>query len=338
MLPSETLNEIRDIFARCRRAYPTIDLGFEVFQARLNEIADGLHAQHKAELEEDTRLSGCMACEECLKLLRQLHHEDLFLATACARGDRIAWEWFADQYLPHLNRLAAQAGRNLEMGEDLAQELVAALIGESDSAAPGRVPDSSRDSAAGGRRGKLQSYSGRGSLMGWLRAAVSHAAIDRFRRARKQVSLDELAERGEAPPVQMAAPTGGMEERLDARWGAVLVRAVQREISKLSSRDRLMLRLYHLDGVSLRTIGNRYSVHEATVSRWLDHARRSVRKRVEQEMRKNHGLHPREVNSLWRWALETAGTAPDLGLQCLRPDAKDAARPDRMIVTHEGEL
>jgi len=232
-------------------------------------------------------------------------HEDLFLAVACARGDRIAWEYFADQYLPLLKRFAVQACRNCDAGEDLAHEIVTVLIGESHAANQATEPGNGPRSAPGASKGKLQSYNGRGSLAGWLRAAVAHAAIDRFRRARKLVSLDELEENAGLPGAQNSGSADTAEERLDARWGPVLAACVRKEIERLSARERLILGLYHLEGIPLKAIGLRFGVHEATASRWLERARREIRKNVERELRNVHGLNARELGSLWRWVAES---------------------------------
>ena len=262
------------------------------------------HGEHTASPAGTGSGEGFPICPECRSHFRQLHHEDLFLSLACALGDRVAWEQFADEYLDMLKRFAAQACHNLDASEDLAQELVTVLLGESVTAVEARrAPESSgprREAASGG---KLLTYNGRGSLAGWLRAAVAHAAIDRFRRSRKQVSLEDLPERARAVAEKNDAVTSE-QERLDARWGPLLARCLGQELSRLGARDRLLLSLYYLQGVPLKAIGLRFGVHEATASRWLERLRRDLRKRVEREMRKTHGLNARELSALWRWVAE----------------------------------
>ncbi len=306
-MPSmDELGEIRAVFERCQRHYPTVDLPFELFCARVVEILTAGHGTHAAGEAGRNPAGSFHACSDCFSLLRQMCHEDLFLAVACARGDRIAWEHFADQYLPLLKRFAAQACRNCDAGEDLAHELVTVLLGESHAATQTAGQGDEPEPASGVSKGKLQSYNGRGSLAGWLRAAVTHAAIDRFRRARKQVSLDELEENAGLPCAPNPGLANAAEERLDARWGPVLAACVRKEIERLSARDRLILGLYHLEGISLKAIGLRFGAHEATVSRWLERARREIRKHVERELRQVHGLNARELGSLWRWVAESA--------------------------------
>ena len=54
----------------------------------------------------------------------------------------------------------------------------------------------------GQRVSKLASYTGRGSLEGWLRTVLSQEYVNRYRRTKRLVSLDEESEEG----VQFRAP------------------------------------------------------------------------------------------------------------------------------------
>jgi RNA polymerase sigma-70 factor len=259
------LEEVLAAFERCQGRYPAVQLSFEAFQARIDEI-----------LSQGTHPAGERAR---LEAFAQIHHEDLFLAAACSCDDRVAWEHFADDYLPVLRRFASQACGNSGEGEDLAQEIAAKLLSE---------------------KHRLAGYNGRGSLAGWLRAAVSHAAVDRFRRMRRQASLEELQEGG-MQPASVNHEERDEEEDLDSRWGAVISRIANEKMSRLSARDRLLLSLYYLRGVPLKIIGRQFGIHEATASRWLERLRRGIRKQVERELRRKHGLHVSEIQSLWRW-------------------------------------
>ncbi len=262
---------LRRIFERCQRRYPTIDLAFEDFAAHVDRILG----------------SGERRAEGASDLLDRMHHEDLFLALACSQGNRVAWEYFADEYLPLVQRYAGQACRHMAESEDLAQEIVAGLLDD---------------------RRRLAGYNGRGSLAGWLRVSVSHAAIDRFRRTRHQIPLEEVDGAGEelAAPGSRA-PGPDPVERLDARWGPVLLALLNEEIGRLSARDRLMLSLYYLEGIPLRLIGEQLGVHEATASRWLDSLRRRLRRGIEREMKRRHGLRPRELEAALQWVAEADG-------------------------------
>ncbi len=257
------VDAIFQAFGRCQRRYPTISLEFEEFRGRVEQVLAG----------------------ESAPLVESLHLEDLFLALACSKGDRIAWEHFADDYLPVARRCAEHACRHLAQSEDLAQELVTRLLED---------------------RRRFAGYDGRGSLAGWLRVATNHAAIDRFRRNRKEASIDEIEETGRVLSKEAAggSPAHEQSERRDARWGPVLLAILVEGIRCLPPRDRLLLSLYYTQDVPLKAIGKQFGVHEATVSRWLDRLRQDLRKRIEREMKRRHGIRARELESLWRWVSE----------------------------------
>ncbi len=271
--------QILESFERCQRRFPTVQLSIEDFRARVKEI-----------IQPGIKPSGSDAFEK-------LHCEDLFLAIACSRDDRVAWEHFVDDYLPMIRHFAAQACGNPTEAEDLAQELTAKLLNE---------------------KRRLAGYNGRGSLAGWLRVAVSHAAIDRFRKSSRQVSLEGLEESGTMPAV--SNPVDCEEgDALDRQWGPIITRIAAECLHRLPSRDRLLLALYYLSGVPLKDLGRQFGIHEATASRWLDRMRRDIRKDVERELRKKHGLRSGELESLWKWispsllAESIAGDPPETG-------------------------
>ncbi len=309
---------MREVFERCRRRYPAVDLPFEAFSGRVEEVLSVGHHAHTAGSVREKNIADPPHCAGCLTSFRQLHLEDLFLAVACALGNRIAWEHFADEYLALLRRFAAYACKGREASEDLAQEIVTVMLGDCGAAAdPGanRGERNGSGSAVGSSdcAGKLGSYTGRGSLAGWLRAAVSHAAIDRFRRDQRQVSLDELLERRGSDGLGGADPANSIETRSDSRWASVLVRVLRSEMARLRARDRLLLGLYHLNGVSLKAIGLRFGVHEATASRWLERLRSRLRKGVEHVLRKDYRVSKQEMRSLWQLVAE----ADDISLDSL---------------------
>jgi RNA polymerase sigma-70 factor len=263
----ETLKALAvwEAFERCQRRFPTVHLPIEVYEVRINEILS-------SELEPADEASAVEA-------FARIHHEDLYLAIACSRNDRVAWEYFADDYAPLLRKFAAQACRNSNESEDLAQEITARLLGDNE---------------------RMAGYNGRGSLAGWLRVAVSHAAIDRFRRTTRLTSLEELQERGSEAVLRNPEKKQG-EETVDSRWGPALTGIAAECLRRLSARDRLMLGLYYLQNVSLKDLGRQFGIHEATASRWLERIRRDIRKQVERELRKKHGLRSAEMESLWKW-------------------------------------
>jgi RNA polymerase sigma-70 factor len=255
---------IAEAYERCLQRYPTIQISYRDFQTRIEAILSKAASPAKVQSRA--------------KALALIHCEDLFLATACSRQDRVAWESFADEYLPLLRRFSTQACGDSVEGEDLAQEITVKMLQEGN---------------------RLAGYNGLGSLAGWLRAAVAHAAVDRFRRARRLVSLDD-GSHGNAVADSMDTGKEGSEEAIDSRWGPIISNAINESISNLAARDRLALGLYYLRGISLFAIGRQFRIHEATVSRWIDRIRRDIRKQVEKNLRKKHGFRADDIRSLWK--------------------------------------
>src|SRR5207253_8161382 len=98
-------------------------------------------------------------------------------AQACARGYEPAWKHFIDSYRHPLQQAAVAISKSLSIGEELADSLYAELYGLKDQ--------------DGGRRSPLASYSGRGSLMGWLRTTLAQRYVDRFRRTQREAPLED---------------------------------------------------------------------------------------------------------------------------------------------------
>jgi RNA polymerase sigma-70 factor (ECF subfamily) len=116
---------------------------------------------------------------------RGLRLADLTLARACASGHEGAWEHFIAVYRQPLFRAAIAITRSETLGRELADQLYAELYGLS-----------ARD---GVRRSPLDSYKGKGSLMGWLRTTLAQRHVDHHRRTRRELPLDNLAEGNEPP-------------------------------------------------------------------------------------------------------------------------------------------
>jgi len=174
--------------------------------------------------------------------LRSLHLQDLALAHGCARGKEAAWERFVDRFRAPLREAAIAITRSTSDGEDLADSLFSELFGLTE-----------RD---GRRWSPFTTYSGRGSLMGWLRATLAQRQVDRHRSSRRETELagDEIAASASAPEPE--------PETL-----AHLGRALSGTLRTLAPEDRFLLTAYFLDGRTLLDLARVLRVHEATISR-----------------------------------------------------------------------
>ena len=182
--------------------------------------------------------------------------EELVLARACAAGNEYAWEAFLVRYRERLYEMGLSITREDSAARDLSDSLYAELFGTT--------------LREGKRVSKLSSYTGRGSLEGWLRTVMAQEHVNRYRRQKRTVSLDEETEGGG----QFAAPDRDASVSVDPR----LESAIDEALGTLPPEDRLILAAYYLDGRTLAEIACLLSLHESTISRKLDKLAKSLRK------------------------------------------------------------
>jgi RNA polymerase sigma-70 factor (ECF subfamily) len=198
------------------------------------------------------------SAKEIAGLYASLRVEELALARACAAGQERAWEVFMARYREKLYDIAAYIAKENSAARELADSLYADLYGTTN-----------RD---GQRISKLASYTGRGSLEGWLRTVMAQEFVNRFRRQRRLVSLDEKNEEGTEFAATNPEPALVVDPRVEAATDEVLSRA--------SAEDRFILASYYLDGRTLAEIARTLAVHESTISRKLDKLAKSLRKQI----------------------------------------------------------
>jgi RNA polymerase sigma-70 factor (ECF subfamily) len=190
---------------------------------------------------------------------RNLRLADLVLAQACAQGNERAWERFIALYQQPLIRAAIAITGSETLGRDLAGSLYAELYGLT-----------TRD---GARRCPLDSYKGRGSLIGWLRTTLAQRHVDHHRRSHRELPLDDPLNNYDPPAVE-SEPDKPPAEII------VLGRAIEEALQRRPAEDRFLLASYYIDGRTLLQIAQVLHVHEATVSRKLRRVTGDLRKQV----------------------------------------------------------
>lgn len=201
-----------------------------------------------------------------------LRMPDLVLARACAGGNERAWERFIALYRQPLLRAGMAITNNESLGRELADGLYAELYGLT--------------VREGERRCPLDSYSGRGSLIGWLRTTLAQRHIDRHRRTHREQPLDE----GNDCP----APVTDGQSEPDGKAVPLLAAAVEEALECEGPEERFLLASYYLDGRRLHEIAAVLGVHEATVSRKLKRVTGSVRKQIVRSLERR-GMTRREA-------------------------------------------
>src|ERR1700676_5671783 len=181
-------------------------IGAERFAEILSEIL-GKNFPHNAPASAEKTNEFCGG----------LHLEELALARACAAGNERAWQDFISRYRQKLHRMALHITRDDTHAGELADSLFADLYGVN-----------LRD---GVRTSKLLSYTGRGSLEGWLRTVMAQEFINRYRKQKNTVSLEEQTEEG----AQFAAPVPETADAPDERLTAATDEALANSRPKTGS-------------------------------------------------------------------------------------------------------
>jgi RNA polymerase sigma-70 factor (ECF subfamily) len=274
---------LADLYAKsgCEK----IGLSRESFTAILCEVATKYLAAETNQSEART-------------FLLTLRVDELALARACAAGHNAAWELFLTRYREKLFLSALRIAREESAARDLADSLYAELYGTT--------------TREGERVSKLASFTGRGSLEGWLRTVLAQEFVNRYRRTKRLVSLEEESEEG----IQFAAPVPEPLPSADAR----LESATDAALAALDSEDRMVLSAYYLDGRTLAEIARMLGVHESTISRKVDKLGKSLRKKIMAGMMQQ-GMSRRQAEE----ALEV--DVRDLQVDIRRSLAQDSPAP-----------
>ena len=294
---------IDDLFAKCIETAPNFGVRREAFKESLRKTVSRFLAA-----PGDTALTP----DDVAAFLNQIQADDLFLALACAGGNERAWWEFDQQHRAYLERVA----RHLAKTEVDAQEVIDSVYVELYGT---RVVD-------GERLSKFSTYSGRGTLRGWLRTVIWHSLVDLHRAGHDEVSLDEMTENigeGAAHANFAEAAPGGEVEMIDAiakdRYRGATSSSIAHAFSSLGDHEKLLLLYYHVENMKLREIARlvenessplrgwfqRRSVtrekdpgsriHESTIMRWLEKCYAKVLRSFREELAATHNFGDEEI-------------------------------------------
>ena len=126
------------------------------------------------------------------------------MALACAKGNERGWWEFDQQHRSYMERVARHLAKTDVDAQEVIDQVYVELYGT-------KVVD-------GERQSKFSTYSGRGSLRGWLRTVIWHSIVDLHRAGHDEVSLDEMTETiGEGAAHAGFAERSGWRRRRDDR-------------------------------------------------------------------------------------------------------------------------
>ncbi len=209
--------------------------------------------------------------------LEQMHLSDLYLVCGCLSGAPGAIPAFDKAFLAGVGRWSQRIDHT-ETSDEVRQILREKLF-----------------TSGGHRCAKLASYCGLGKLSNWVAIAAQREAIGLARREEARPRPTSLED------VEHVVATLADPERvyITSRYRAELRETLLEAVSGLSERDRLILRLNLVDGISLDRVARMYGVSQSTVSRWLAAARETIRNEVEKMWDERVGLSRDESLSLF---------------------------------------
>jgi len=184
--------------------------------------------------------------------------EEIYLAFACAEGDAEAHRLFEERFLSEVPGYVARFRLAPHLLDEVRQRVrVKQLCGE---------------------RPGIGRYRGSGPLGAWVRATAV------------RVALDVVAQAGQPLAADLDQNVGDVWKAFDGSPEAQLLKETCREkltavlrdsLVALEPRDKTLLRLHVIDGLSIDVIGRIYRIHRATVARRLA----AIRARVFSDLR-----------------------------------------------------
>ncbi|RKG60206.1 sigma-70 family RNA polymerase sigma factor [Corallococcus sp. CA054B] len=216
------------------------------------------------------------ATGDASEVLANLHAEDLALAFTCARGNARALQAFDAHVLSRVGTwLPGEAPSQVDELRQLLRQRLLLPVG-------GALP-------------RLASYSGRAPLTQWVRAVALRLHIDQQRTAPREQPAGErlpgLAERLGADP-ELAFIRERHQEDFREAFRAAL--------GRLDARERNLLRLHHVHGLSMDAVAATTQAPRSTVARWIARARERLLALTREELTARLGLTPAELDSLLR--------------------------------------
>ena len=219
--------------------------------------------------------SRTISARDMQRYIESLRHVDLALACACAAGHEAAWDHFVLEYRPVLYR-AADALDPSGRARELADSLYADLFGIE-------------------RESLFRYFHGRSSLATWLRAVLAQRLVDRARAEARTTPLPDAETRAD----QVPDPDRG-------RYLTLIHTALREAVANLDPKVRLRIRYYYVQGLTLAETGRLLGEHEASVSRHLSAARKTIRTDVERRLSKS-GLAREEITQCFACVAEDTG-------------------------------
>lgn len=251
--------------------------GLAIADAKLDElVAAGRAAWPKVAIAPEAFLEHVAARVETADELEALHASDLYLACAVCVHDRAALAYFEDHFMARVPEYVLRVRVEREVVDEVQQKLREALI----MGGEGRAP-------------KIAEYSGKGALGGWLRVTAVRATLNHVRG--KAAPTEEL---GDAIAVGADPELAYLKEHAQA----LFLDAFKRVLDGLDANERTILRLHHIEGLTMDQLARLYRTPRSTIARRVADARQQILTATEALLRDERRLSPSAVASVIRQA------------------------------------
>lgn len=236
------------------------------------DLSAGVFIRHLIGLLPEAMEEGSLESQ-----IKPLDLEGLYLACACVNEVPGALELLERDYLTKLPGLLGYLKLSAAVLDEVCQNVRTHLLV--------RTPE-------GGLR--LAEYTGRGSLLIWMRVIAARMAL------KQGVAPRETSDEGELAALE-AMPASGADAELELikrRYRHEFRQAVGEAFAALSGDQRYLLRLHFIDRLPTTKMAPLFGKDQSTISRWLKEARETVYEETKRRLQERLRLSSQEFTSL----------------------------------------
>ena len=216
------------------------------------------------------------ASEPAERVIRTMPAADLYLAAACADGDKAAVAAFRDSFVPGVRQALGKLGLSAATIDETVQRVLVMLF------------------VGNGSAPQIAGYGGRGTLRSWVRSIA-------IRTGRRLSGVEYAGAPGDDELGVLPAAVKDPElEMLRTRYRDQVRQAFAAAFAQLSERQRNVLRQYYIDGLTIDQLGALYQINRATAARWVAGARLAVVTATRNQLVDRYNVATTEVDSIIR--------------------------------------
>ncbi len=207
----------------------------------------------------------------------RLRFADLLLAEGCAKGDAKALAELERSVIPKVKQAIARIDGAAAFVDEALQAVRERLFTRLDGAEP-----------------RVRQYTGEGPLANWARVAAMRIALNVKRAQQPAGEKDDGGASALEEPLPAASPELALMRATLADKFKV---ALQDALATLTPRDRNLLRLHFVDGLSLEALGTMVGAHKSTISRRLQKLQEVLVAESRAALQRRYGIRARELSS-----------------------------------------